>query len=286
MGGRFCLSCADRLADSVIDTVTEKQTNLAPGDWRSRPAEMVPPAPRVPSARARELIHAYAGTQRITLIVGVAFLLGGSLFALIFCQGIGVDLALALAGKHHAGVVESSRVRSDIEINGANPHEIRFRYEYGDKKLSGVSTSTDTSVALQPGSAVDIELVPWKPEWARMQGTTASTFGLWASFVLAFPLVGFVLTVTVVRENQREIRAHRDGVPTEATVVFRGPDTSASSNDEHPFLIRWEFHIAGKRYEGKLSHKEERAIADLGLNGEIVVLYDPNNPKVNTAYVA
>lgn len=260
---------------------------LAAGDWRSKPSELVPPPPREPSARTLQLVHAYAGAQRVQLIIGVVFLLAGSVFSLIFCRGIGVDAALMFAGEPHTGVVVSSRLRTDIEINGANPHEVTFRFDYGGKPHTAMSTSTSDSFAeLEPGDSVPIELLPSSPELARIKGATSSSFGLTAAFVLLFPVAGFILTVKVVLENQREIRAHRVGVPIMATVVSRGLDTSTSVNEKHPFTITWELLVNGKRYTGKLSHMDESMLADLGLNGEIVVLYDPKNPRVNTAYIA
>lgn len=178
---------------------SEPEPELAPGDWRRQPSDLAPPPPREPSARTIQLVHAYAGSQRVTLILGVIFLVVGLPLSLILSRAVGV--------------------------------------------------------------------------------------GLFGYFFLLFPLVGLALTVTVVRENQREIHAHRMGVPAMATVVFRGLDMSTSVNDRHPFMIRWELEVAGQKYEGKLSHMEESLLADLGLNGQIVVLYDPTNPKVNTAYI-
>lgn len=284
----FVLSPCAFLDDSDPTQMgTNEERKLAAGDWRTKPSELVPPPPREPSARTLQLVHAYAGAQRVMLILGVAFLLGGSLFAVIFCRGIGADAALLIAGEPHKGVVVSSRLRTDIEINGSNPHEVQFRFEYGGKQHTASSTSTSDAFAeLAPGDSVDIEVLPSSPELARIEGATSSTFGLWASLILIFPIVGFIFTVKAVLENQREIRAHRVGVPAMATVVFRGLDETTSSNERHPFMVRWEFEVTGKRYAGKLSHMDASLLADLGLNGEIVVLYDPNKPAVNTAYIA
>ena len=47
-----------------------REAELAAGDWRSKPSELVPP-PREPSARTLKLVHAYAGAQRVKLILGL-----------------------------------------------------------------------------------------------------------------------------------------------------------------------------------------------------------------------
>src|SRR5260370_37010204 len=63
-----------------------------------RTLDQVPPAPREPSPRARELIFRYQGSQRAMLLVGAIFAAVGGGFAVIFCWGPPGDLALAAGG--------------------------------------------------------------------------------------------------------------------------------------------------------------------------------------------
>ena len=110
-------------------------------------------------------------------------------------------------------------------------------------------------------------------------------FGYGGLFVLLFPVLGLVLAFFAVRSNRREIRAFVHGEPARAKVVFFGPDRSVQINGRNPFRLAWEFRVAERIFSGSLSSMSMLALEDLGKAEEIVVLYDPADPEVNTVWV-
>ncbi len=205
----------------------------------------------------------------------------------MFGGGSLADVAISAFGDTTAGTVVRTSVRTDVEIMGQHPYVISFDYQVDGATRTGASTTTDHALGeLTAGSRVDVELLPSKPQWARLRGANYSTFSAWGLLTFLFPLIGLAMTTFTVLGNRREIRAHRIGVPILANVTFRGPDQSASSNGEHPHMITWEFTVRGATYQGKLSSQLEHELADLGDAKQILVLYDPKDPSINTAYVA
>ena len=65
--------------------------------------DAVPPAPREPSPRARELIFRYQGSQKVLLLVGAIFLAIGVLLSVPMNWGLPSDLALSVGGRPSRG---------------------------------------------------------------------------------------------------------------------------------------------------------------------------------------
>lgn len=247
----------------------------------------VPPAPRVPSARARELVYAYTGSQGVLRLLGGIFLLVGLLVSGIFCWGLPIDLALAVAGEPGTGTVLRTEIQTNVEVNGAHPILVHYRYRVGSANYEGSSPTLDAALLARarPGSDVKLEILGFAPELSRIEGETYSPFGYFVAFVLLFPLIGGALFVGAVRSNRREIRAFVHGTPKAARVTYMGPDTSTRVNGRHPFKITWEHVEGGRTFTGSISHMEMTAIADLPGAGEILVLVDPADPSSSTVWV-
>ncbi|EYF01639.1 DUF3592 domain-containing protein [Chondromyces apiculatus] len=259
-----------------------------PGGWGAyRTAhERVPRPPRAATPLAKQLIFSYQGSQAVLRIIGLAFMAMGGLMSVIFCWGLPVDVALALGGRRAQGTVETTRLNTKVSINGEHPTEIAFRYEVGGKAYRAESSTLDGSIvsAARGGGPVPVEILPVHPQWARVQGTSVSPFGLLGLLVLVFPVVGAGLLFHAVRSNLREIRAYRHGIPVTGLVVKRGQDTTVEVNGRHPYEVVWEFQVAQARHRGRLSHMDG-ALLERALPGnEVTVLYDPANPAVNTVW--
>lgn len=265
---------------------------LAGSSYRSAPVAdlaFVPPAPRQPSAQAREIVYRYQGGQKVILIIGLVFTLMGTVFGFVFLWGLPVDIAIGLSGKAATGTVVSTETQANVKVNNRHPTLIHFRYKVDGAWHEGSSSALSPAIlrSAAPGASVPVEYVPAAPDWVRVAGTTYSTFGYSPVFVLIFPFVGLMLLLRAIGSNRREIRAFERGTPIVATVTYQGPDHSTRMNGQHPFLIRWSFVVGTRTFTGSMSHMSPQALRPL-VRGtdQIVVLYDPANPAVNTVHVA
>ena len=252
----------------------------------SSPSINVPPAPREPSPRARRLVYRYAGSQFVLLLVGAIFLAIGVPMGAVFCWYVPAEVALDLIGKAGTAQVVSAEIDGRTVINGHNPRRIVFKLEAGGGAVEGDSLSTDERFdKLSPGDTVEVDYVPGHPVWARVRGSRFSLFGYFGLFVLIFPGVGGALLFFAVRSNRREIRAFRFGTPAMAKVTFAGPDTSTTMNGRHPFQVVWSLERNGEKYEGSISSMDPTELEGYAQSQELVVLYDPENPAINTLWV-
>ena len=174
-----------------------------------------------------------------------------------------------------------------MQINGRNPTLIRFAYTVDGRRYEGESSTLDGTLIgeARPEASIPIQISSVNPQWARVAGSTRSMFGYGGLFVLLFPILGLVLAFFAVRSNRREIRAFVHGEAARAKVVFFGADRSVQINGRNPIRLNWEFRVAESIYSGSLSSMSMLALEDLGKAEEIVVLYDPADPAVNTVWV-
>ncbi len=230
----------------------------------------------------------YGGARAVTLLVGLIFTAIGVLFSVIFAGDIPSDVAILTTGRPAEGRVVSAVVDTSTAVNGRHPIVIRFEYTVAGKRFRAESSTIDASaLALAPAEAVPIEVASIRPTWARMAGTTRSWAGYFGAFVFVFPVVGVVVMAAAMRGRRRAVRAFVHGRPTMAKVVFAGWDEHYSINGRNPFKLAWEFRAAdGAVYRGSLSSMNSTDLEPFAKDGEVVVLYLPNFPQINTLFVA
>lgn len=238
----------------------------------------VPPAPR-------RLALGYAGRRGIVLGVGMGFLAIGLLLSVLFAWGLPVDVAIALSPGETTGTVLDARVNRRAKFDGVHPSTVRYEYE-----VDGVRwrVGYDALIAPPPsGRAITIEYAAALPGWSRIAGTCRTRFPWFVvAFVLFFPVFGAGMIIRSVRANRREVRAFTFGRPVLARVTFRGQDESTALNGRHPFMIRWEFWgPSGEVFEGALTSMKLLELQAFGQADEVVVLYDPTDPRCNALYV-
>ncbi len=256
----------------------------APG-YRVPRIEEVPPAPRKPSPLARQLVFAYAGSQGIMRIVGLGFLVVGVVLTTVMGWGLPVDLAIAVTGTRTTGKVLSARLDPSTRIMGQHPARVQYEYDVGGVTMRGEHTALMEPPA--PGKPIVVDYASVKPGWSHMAGSLYAPLGLSGLFPLLFVALGAGILVFAVRANRREIRAFVHGRPVLARVTFRGLDPSTQMNGRSPFMIRWEFRIAsGEVFEGSLTSMNLLALEPFGNEEQVVVLYDPADPRCSSLYVA
>lgn len=245
----------------------------------------VPAAPRAATARARRLVFHYAGSQKAGLIVGIAFLLFGVPFSVAFGWGTVEDVRVAVNGVETEGTVVSVEEVTNVTVNDEHPWRIVFSYAGADgKPLQASSTTLNSHLVsgLAAGSKVPVEVAG---EHARVAGTSIATFGYFGLLAVIFPLLGALMTFFTIRSNRREIAAFTHGVPVAARVTHAGYDLSTEINGRHPFRVAWEFSVDAGVFTGSLTSMNPDQLQEYAEPPEVVVLYLPEDPRINTLYV-
>lgn len=247
---------------------------------------MVPAPPRTPSARARQLVFAYQGVQRMLRFVGLVFLVAGMIPAVLFGGGSVVDVALDVGGEPCRAQVSGAEVLHNIRINHRSPTELRFVCTVGGATIESASATLDEAILERatPGAVVDAEVLP-SLSVGRIVGTTYASMGYLGLLFCLSPLIGGVLVLVAWRSNRREIRAFVHGKAVRGRVFERREDRRARYNRRYPWRVGWEFTVEGQRYTGALSHMDKAVLEGAIARDDLVVLYDPERPAVNTVYV-
>lgn len=247
----------------------------------------VPPPPREPSRRAKDLVFGYQGGQLVMLIIGIVFTLIGLPLALVFGWSLPSEVLLDVTGVETEGKVVRAEVDPSYKVNKRSATRVTIAFTVGKKSHKAEAITTDSGFLekAQPGDAVGVVYLASDPEVARAAGQSYGFFGYIGLFTLIFPAVGFALTFFAVRSNRREIRAFTYGDATLARVTFSGLDHTTKINNRHPTVVRWEGEADGRPFTGELSAMDPEKLGDLVRAQEIVVLCDRDDPSINTAWV-
>jgi hypothetical protein len=248
--------------------------------------DQVPPAPRRPSAEARRLVFAYQGQQAVMRIVGILFLLVGLALLVGLGWNVPADVAIAVGGARATGAVRATEKARSEKILGQRPWYVTYDYQVG-----GVTLTDRRTVLSEPparGAPIEIEYATARPQWSRWAGTTRNAFG-WGWGILPGLVVaalGASSMLAAVRSNRREVRAFVHGHPVLARVTFRGEDLGTELNRRHPWVLRWEFRSpTGEVVPGSISSMDASELEAFATAEEVVVLYDPGDPRCSTLYV-
>jgi hypothetical protein len=247
----------------------------------------VPPAPRSPSERARKILYRYQGAQVVFLMLGLGFfVMGGAAFVLIN-RDLPADLALDSSARSDTGVVIETALDLHTKVNNRHPTIIRFRYRVGAEELIGESSTRDPALiaAARPGGEVPIEISPSNRLNARVRGTTMSSMGKAGLAFLGMPTLGALFALLAIRSNRRGRRAYTVGKAVIARVTSSGWDRRVRINGRNPWRIAWEFTAESRPYKGAISALNVELLGELPQQKELIVLYDPANPRINTAFV-
>jgi hypothetical protein len=234
------------------------------------------------------MIFRYTGRQWVLLLVGSILSVVGIGVGIPFCWGLPSDIAISLNRREVTGQVLRNE-RASYTVNDESPTVVRYRYEYGGRSYessSDVFSGAPPTLAEAGAGTVTVELAAFHPTYSRIAGTRNSLFGAFALLAFVLPLAGGLLLFFAIRSNRRETRAFVDGVPALARVVSVGEDRSTMINGKHPLVMSWEFRVDGEVYEGSLSSMRHLDLEQFLDAKDIVVLYDPEQPQINTIYIA
>jgi len=276
-----------------------------------RVLDAVPPAPRVPSERAKRMLFKYQGGAKVMLILGIVFTLTGLPFVLIFCRALPGQIALALSSRETPASVTAPELQTNVSVNGRNPTLIAFTYELDGETYEGECSTLDSAVIRRAQGALGGLMItrktgetdgvgaateqvpltltarysPLNPRWAALAGTSYGFFPPWTAFVLLFPGIGLLMLIVTHRAHKRQRVAFVRGSVTLGEVTEAGYDLNTTMNGRHPFRVRWQFEALGQRYTGKLSNMDSAELAEFPAGQAVAVLYEPENPKRNTLWI-
>jgi hypothetical protein len=132
----------------------------------------------------------------ILALVGVVFLLVGSVLATVFCWGLPTDWGIERRKLELTGEVTQAAIAEGRRINRKPATRIEYRYV-----VDGVAYADDlltidrglVAAVQQPGARVALEVDREAPARSRIAGTTRSVFGWGGALTLVFPLFGLAL---------------------------------------------------------------------------------------------
>jgi hypothetical protein len=222
--------------------------------------------------------------------VGGIFFALGVLMMIPLLWGLPSDLAIVV-GKH---VVPGQVLRvgkASYSVNRRTPARIHYRYQYAGNEYESYSDAfdpQDIGLTEEPptDATLNVQVSGLWPGCSRLEGTHNWVVGPLGLVFLLFPLLGGSLLFFSIRSNRREIRAFVHGVPITAKVVSVGEDRSTTINGRHPLQIAWEFRMNDEVYSGSLSTMLHLDLEEFLAAQEIVVLYDPGRPEINTLFIA
>jgi hypothetical protein len=251
--------------------------------------DSIPSRPRVPSDAARRMIFSYQGGLLAIWWIGIIFTGVGTLMSVMFLWGLPVDLAIAFTGKEVQAIPIESVERTDVKVKINNVRREMFEITY-TYQVDGVSyTNTSSTISHASISAAVkqepfiVEVASFNPSWSRIKGSTHNFFGYIPIFVLLFPLLGLTFWGVASIKLRRRRQTFMNGAPAVAKIVSAGLDRTVRINRRSPYKIGWSFVVNGAQYHGSLSSLD--GLEGITADQDAVVLYDPQNPAINTIYL-
>lgn len=235
-----------------------------------------PPAPRAFHWRALD-----TGTVFLLLFGSIWTVVGGGITAVFTAAGGPVwhDLILDRRGKR-AEAMPTSVDPTGASVNGRRVFRIAFAFfdETGQPR-EATADSVEPAVLerAERRERLSIDYDPQSPTLSRLTGGSASFFGWFVLFPLAFAVVGLaVLRAGLVRAlRARSLYVH--GTPALARVTAVKP-TNMRINRRSVMRADYEFDAVVTRATGSTTSRDPPPVG-----ARLWVLYRPSNPKENVA---
>ena len=164
---------------------------------------------------------------------------------------------------------------TNMQVN--NQEGVANHYTYRLQGTSYDGVSYKNGVGLPMDSAVTVEFLSRNPAVSRIKGMRVSHTPAWAILLVgAFPLIGLIFIVTILRRGRRRVRLLRVGLETDGRVLSH-EFTGTKINEEPQFSVTFAY---------KLSDGIERAtafktveVSELLDDSTELILYDPKKPN-------
>jgi len=234
--------------------------------------DVPPPAPRPFPLRAVDV------AAKFLLLFGGIWMFVGTLISVIFTVAGGpfwYDLLLdrrAVKTSATLGMMEPTQ----SWVNGRQVHRVHYTFVDGSGvERHGTGQTTDPAAFYNPHLSIDYD--PQAPQLSRLTGTSASFFGLFVLFPLAFAVAGAAVFWSGLRRvlGVRAIYVHGQPVRAEVTAVSA---TRMMLNRRRVMRVDYAFDTIMGRATGRTTSVEPPPIG-----GSLWVLHLPSEPRRNVA---
>lgn len=158
----------------------------------------------------------------------------------------------------------------------------RFQYAVVEESYTN-QTVVHASDIEEDDPFVVVEYLPFAPSVARVEGYKAHPLGGGGIRLLICPTIAAACAWYALWRYRRTNRILRHGTPILASIEScRAKTRFLRSNDNN---VSWEFFVAGQRYTGGLVTGEAFDLSAVGWPNHVLVLYLPENPKMNTLWI-
>jgi Protein of unknown function (DUF3592) len=239
---------------------------------------MDPPAP----APRRFRLAAVDSSTTFLLLFGGIWAFVGLTISVVFTAVGGPfwhDLTLDRRGLR-AVATPTAVAPTSSRVNGRQVFSIEYSFadQTGASRSGACGTTDPASLArAEERQPLEIEYDPTRPALSRLRGQSASFFGLFVLFPLAFFVVGAVVVSAGIRRALRLRALYIGGHAALATVTGVVP-TSMRVNYQRLMRVEYAFDTPIGRATG---HTTSRLPPPVG--SELWVLHDPQDPKKNVA---
>lgn len=247
-----------------------------------------PPAPRPLTPAARQLYFSLASGPVGVVFVGLLLTcFSAILFVTLGVGGTVTDLLMDLQAVPVKARVERVETDFSTRLNRHFVQRVHITYVHEGRTYQGEFGTLNARVLAeaQPGAQLDVEVVPGSPTRARPVGDSSYFLGRWGLLWLGLLLSPLGLVALGVVRLRRQVHTFRNGELAWARVTSMGQDLSTRVNGRHPYVVRWEFDVAGQPYTGKLSTLTPPDLQTLLTGGPAPVLYLPGRPQHSVLYV-
>jgi uncharacterized protein DUF3592 len=235
-----------------------------------------------PAAPRPFRLGAVDASTKFLLLFGAIWAFVGTLISVVFTVAGGSvlgDVALDRRGVTTQATPVSVEPTAS-RVNGRRVYRITYTFtdEAGAPRASAAGTTNgDTLARAHRREPLPVQYDPQRPSLSRLVGESASFFGWFVLFPLAFAVIGWTLCLRGLRRVLRVREVYVHGVPVRAEVTEVSA-TSMRINRRRVMRVAYAFDAITKRATGSTT-----SLAPPPVGTAIWVLHLPSQPDRNVA---
>lgn len=211
----------------------------------------------------------------VTMFIGIAFLVMGSLFLFVFGSISGMSTQSVPEDAGEAKAVITKIESTNSSVNGQSVYNFHYEFKHHDgNTYQGFSYGE--GMILQEGQEVDIEFDRQNPEISQIKGMRMDTMPGWVILpILPFVLIGAGFTGYNFIKNRKSLELLRIGQVTYGKLITKEP-TNTRINNRTVYKLTFEFQVRNQTYHTVAkSHQPEKLMDER----EEKLVYNPDDPN-------